>query len=339
MKAIQMLALALLLGTAMLPALAATGGDEVVGYVGDKPITRAQLEKAAAGELSKVRQQEYEVLSSVLEQLINDELASMEAEARGISVDELVQTEVADKVKPVTDAEVDDFYQKNIARMQGRSREEADGAIRNYLDQQQRYVVSNALMTSLRAKANVRMLLDPPRAKVAIPAGEPARGPEDAAVTVVEFSDFQCPYCKRAHETVEQLVAAYGDKIRFVYRDYPLPNHPQAFPAARAARCAGEQDKYWEYHTSLMTVGGTLDDADLKKRAGDLALDVDAFSSCVESGRHDGAIRQSMQDGAVAGVTGTPAFLINGRLLSGAQPLAALQKVVDEELARAQQAN
>src|SRR5262249_8385215 len=159
---------------------------------------------------------------------------------------------------------------------------------------------------------------EPPRTPLKIPADAQALGPASAPVLIVEYSDYQCPFCKRAHPTVEQLKQEYGDKIRFVYRDYPLSIHQRAFPASIAAHRAADQGKFWEYHRALMTGTGDLSPEDLKKRATDLGLDATVFGTCFESKRYEPMVQASFDEGMAVGVTGTPAFFINGRMLVGA---------------------
>jgi protein-disulfide isomerase len=178
----------------------------------------------------------------------------------------------------------------------------------------------------------VTIMLEPPRLKVA-DAGRPSRGPARAPVEIIEFSDFQCPFCLRAHPTVAQVLNAYGDRVRFVYRNYPLPNHPNAWPAAEAAACAGEQGKFWEYHDRLFDNQSKLGEADLKQHAAALALDTAKFDACVDAHKYKKDIDADVAAGEEAGVSGTPAFFINGRELSGAQPFEAFKRVIDEELA------
>jgi protein-disulfide isomerase len=185
----------------------------------------------------------------------------------------------------------------------------------------------------LRAGARVTVRLEAPRAAVTVPAGAPSTGPENAAVTIVEFTDYQCPFCHRAQGVVDQVLQRYAGKIRFVHLDFPLDGHPGALPAARAARCAGEQGKFWEYHRDLMTAPGTLDAADLERRAGALQLDHTSFKACVSSGRYDGAIQDSLRQADELGVSGTPAYFVNGRMISGARPLESFTQLIDEELA------
>jgi protein-disulfide isomerase len=132
---------------------------------------------------------------------------------------------------------------------------------------------------------------------------------------------------------MDQVLARYSGKVRLVHMEFPLDGHPEAVPAARAARCAGEQGRFWEYHRSLMTAPGSLDDADLRGRAASLQLDASSFGSCLSSDRYDAAIQASLEQGEGLGVTGTPAYFVNGRMLSGARPIEAFTEVIDGELA------
>jgi protein-disulfide isomerase len=164
---------------------------------------------------------------------------------------------------------------------------------------------------------------------------DPARGPEDAAVTIIEFSDFQCPYCGRFfQQTLPQLMARYGDRVRFVYRDFPLDQiHPNARNAAIAAECADDQGKFWEYHDVLFSNQQALGVADLKRYAEQLGLDTDAFSKCLDSQQYNDEVNADLRDGIQAGVSGTPTFFINGRRVVGAQPLQTFQTLIDQALA------
>lgn len=163
---------------------------------------------------------------------------------------------------------------------------------------------------------------------------DPSRGPEDAAVTIIEFSDFQCPYCARfQQQTLPQILSEYGDRVRFVYRDFPLTSiHPNALKAAEASECADDQGKYWEYHDLLFQNQSALDEESLKAYAASLGVDTDAFNECLDSNKHMSEVRKDLEDGIAAGVQGTPAFFINGQLVSGAQPFAAFQSVIEAAL-------
>jgi protein-disulfide isomerase len=319
------------------PASAAVSGapDEVVATIGDQSITRSEIDKQAASKLSQVRQQEYDIRRGTLEKMLQDKLYAKEAAARGVSVEDLVKTEVDQKVAAPTDQEVSKFYEENKPRMGGRTLEQVSGDIKNFLQQQKSQGRRREFFQEMMAKEKAVILLDPPRSTVALRDNELARGPVTAPVTIVEYSDFQCPFCKRAQAIVDEVVKSYGDKVRLVYRDYPLQFHPQALPAANAARCAGDQGKYWEYHHNLMSVEGSLMDDDLKKRATDVGLDATKFNACLEAKPYEQAIMASFEEGSALGVTGTPTFFINGRMMVGAKSAEDLKMMIDEELARA----
>lgn len=319
---------------AVAAAPAAAADSTVVATVGDVKITEAQLLEASSNELAEIRQKEYEIKSRNLQGLIQQALIDKEATARGITSADLLKAEVEDKTAPTTKEEKDRLYDQNKARLGGRTREDMEAQLESAVMNQHENQRRQAFLSELQAKADVKVLLDPPRTKIDVPADAFAMGPTNAPVTIVEFSDYQCPFCRRAHPTVQQLLADYGDKIRFVYRDYPLSFHPRAMPASIAARCAADQDKFWEMHTNLMEVQGDLSDADLTKRAADLGLNAETFASCFSSKKYQDSIQSDFQAGASVGVTGTPAFFINGRMITGAQPLASFKEVVDDELSR-----
>jgi len=164
--------------------------------------------------------------------------------------------------------------------------------------------------------------------------GQPSLGPQDAPVTIVEFSDYQCPYCEQWYTQVyQQLLASYPGKIRFVYRDLPLPMHPEAIPAAEAADCAGAQGAYWKYHDALFSGQYTLGRAAYEHYAADLGLDAAAFTACLDDHRYLAAVNTNASYAASLGLNGTPSFFINGRELIGALPIEQFKTVIDEELA------
>jgi len=317
-------------------ATAASGGSDArpAATVGGKAITMDELERAAANQLMKIRQQEFQVRADVLSGLIQQDLIAAEAEARKVSEADLLQTEVEDKVVAPTAEEVSQYYEKMKSRMGGKTLDEVKGDIEKALKAQKANERRGQFLTELSAKYEVKVLLDPPRATVTIRPGVPALGPADAPITIVEWSDYQCPFCKRAFPTVEQVLAEYKDKVRYVHLDYPLPFHQMAMPAAEAAHCAGDQGKYWEYNNNLYSAPGDLSAADLTKRAADLGLESAAFEECTTSKKFESVIKTNFEDGGALGVTGTPAFFINGRMLVGAQPIEQFRAIINDELTR-----
>jgi protein-disulfide isomerase len=311
---------------------AATTDATTAATVGGEPITIDQLDEQASSELMRIRQQEYQIRLTTLQSMIQDRLLADEAKARGVDEAALLKTEVVDKSPAVTDDDAQKFYDTNKARMGGRSFDDTKADILKMLAQQKQSARRGEFLSELQAKADVKILLDPPRVVVKLPDTAPTIGPADAPITMIEWSDYQCPFCKRAHPVVQQVLDEYKDKIRFAYLDYPLPFHQHAMPASEAAHCASDQGKFWEYHKNLFEVAGDLSEADLNKRATDLGLDGTAFSSCMESKKNDPLIQSNMSSGQAVGVTGTPAFFINGRMLVGAQPIEQFRQVINDEL-------
>jgi protein-disulfide isomerase len=312
---------------------ASVSGVGVVAEVNGSPIFGTELEPKVAGRLARLRQEEYEIRRQTLEELIAERLLAAEASKRKVSTEELLRQEVDAKAGALTGEQVDVIYEQNKDRFAGQTRAEALARIREVLDQRGKAERRAAFQQELRDAARVAVRLEIPRTTITIPAGAPSTGSADPKVTIVEFTDYQCPYCHRAQGVIDQVLSRYSGKVRFVHLDFPLDGHPGAVPAARAARCAGEQGRFWDYHRSLMTSPGTLDDADLKGRATTLKLDASGFAACLSSDRHEAAIEASLRQGEELGVTGTPAYFVNGRMLSGARPLESFTELIDSELA------
>ncbi len=310
----------------------AGAGDSVVAEVGGAPILASELDAKTSSRLARLRQEEYEIRRQALDELIAERLLSAEAARRGISRDELQRVEVEARTKPAADSEVETLYEQNKVRFAGELKEVALARIREILAQRAGAERQQSYLQELRAKARVVVRLEAPRTRVVLPADAPTTGPASAAVTIVEFTDYQCPFCHRAQAVLDQLLTRYKGRVRLVHLAFPLEGHPGAVPAAKAARCAAEQGKFREYHHGLMTAPGLLDDADLKARAAKVGLKAAEFGSCLASDRHEAAIRASFEQGAALGVSGTPAYFINGRMLSGARPYEDFAQVIDAEL-------
>jgi protein-disulfide isomerase len=317
------------------------GPNDVVAVVGNTSITLAEVDRKAMQQSAngfgamKLVLAVYEARKNAIEEIAGEKLIDIEAKARGVSTTALIDQEITSKVQMVSDAEVTAWYNANKSRVQGASLDQVRSPIRNLLYQERTATVYQAFVDQLKLKTPVRITLEPPRQKVAT-ADSPSQGSTNAPIEIVEFSDFQCPYCLRAHPTVKQVLDTYGNKIRFVYRNYPLPSHPNARPAAEAAQCANEQGQFWAYHDRLFADQSKLSDTDLKASAAALGLDAGKFNACFDSHKYKARVDADLQAGNEAGVDGTPAFFINGRMLSGAQPYDEFKRVIDEELARRQ---
>jgi protein-disulfide isomerase len=313
---------------------AAAGSSAVAATVDGQTITLADVDARAGELLVRVRQQEYDARKQALDALIAEKVLEKEARSRGISPEQLLKDEVDRQVVVPSGPEVAMIYEQNQGRFGRRTRAEAEAEIRRVLEERARAARRETFVQKLSEKAQVAIVLDPPRQAVGTPASAPSLGPSDAKVKIVGFADYQCPYCHRAQTTLDQVMKAYSGKVQFTHRDFPLDGHPEAMPAARAARCAGEQGRFWEYHRGLMLERGDLSPADLRARAQKLKLEVGPFESCVASGRYDASIREGLEDGMKLGVSATPAFFVNGRLLMGAQPYEAFVEVIESELKR-----
>jgi protein-disulfide isomerase len=313
---------------------------EVVAKIGDRAITLKEIEdrwkKDDAAEHAEATQKLYEGRRTALDKIVADILIAEAAKGSGMSVDGFEEAEVSKRVKPVTDTDVQSFYKANLNEMGGRSFEQAAPLINRFLQEQYRNTARETLVSDLKKKGpEVRVLMEAPRHEVPLDAGDPSRGSASAPVTIVEFSDFQCPYCLRASPILKQLQQKYGDKVRVVWKDFPLTQiHPEAFRAAEAAQCAGEQGKFWEYHDQLFSNQKALQPTDLTKYAADLKLDAKRFDACVTASKFTERVRDGMKLGGRLGVNSTPTLYINGRMVAGAYPLETLSAMVDEELAR-----
>jgi protein-disulfide isomerase len=312
---------------------AGAGGTEVVATVDGAEIRRDELDQRASGRLAAVRQQEYEVRQEVLNDIVLEKLIEKEAKARGVSKEALLKSEIDDKVGKPSTAEIDALYERARNQLGGRTKQEVLPEMESYLRTQKLSAERQRFHEMLKSRSKIVVRLEAPRVAVAVPADAPSIGPAAAPVTIVEFTDYQCPYCHRAQGTVDELLAKYGDKLRFVHQDFPLETHPRAFFASRASRCANDQGKYWDYHRGLLKEPSDFSDADLVRRAQQIGLDVGGFKTCVESGKHDTAIRAAHKLGQELGVTGTPSFFVNGRPLNGARPRQQFEQIIDQELA------
>ena len=327
-----------ILGAALTTGAAAQGGGQSasgpLASVNGKAISSAEVEKPIAADLAKLEAQIYELKKNKLNTLIDEQLLAQEAAKRGITTAALLQAEVTSKSSAVTDEEVAVYYGANQAKLQKDLNAWRD-QIRTFLNAQKAGERRTAFLDQLRAQHKVEVFLKAPaifRAEI-VTAGAYMKGPADAPIQLVEFSDFHCPFCKRVEPTLGQVLARYDGKIRFVYKDFPLDSlHPGARAAAEAARCAGEQGKFWEFHEKVYAGAADSSAATMQAYAQQVGLDAAKFEACRSSRKYQSEVQVDVAEGTKLGVNGTPGFFINGRFLSGAQPLEAFAKIIDEEL-------
>ena len=309
---------------------------EPLAEVDGVPVSAEEVEKAIGASLGKLQEQIFNLKRQKLEELINATLLTREARKRGVSVPALLDAEVTSKVALVTEQEVEAFYEANKTRIQG-DPVAARQQIRINLQNHRLATKKQEFFQLLRSNAKIAVYLKPPpvhRVEVST-NGAPSKGPVKAPVTIVKFEDFHCPFCKKVQPTLAQVLSKYGEKVRLVHRDFPIDGiHPAARKAHEAARCANEQGKFWQYHDVLYANAPKADAADLKSYAREVGLDVPAFEKCVANGEFRDVVQKDVEEGTRLGVNGTPAFFINGRLLSGAEPIERFAAIIDDEISR-----
>jgi protein-disulfide isomerase len=323
-----------LVACAQQPESASSGSNEVAARFGDQVITLAEVEEAAGGQLLQLEQQMFQVKDQQLRSMIFNALVDTAAAAEGISSDEYLKREITDKIPQPTDEQIKqvmDQYRAQLNPDEAQARQQVVA----YLQQQGRAQQEQALKTRLFDEANVQVLLDPPRVKPVVQASNPSRGPADAPIVFIEYTDFQCPYCGRVQPTIDALTERYGDRMVHVFKNLPLPMHQQAELAAEAALCAGDQGKFWELHDWLFANKSNISRDTLMAEAGTLSLDVDAFGTCLDSRTHQAQVEADAAEANRFGIRGTPGFAINGRVVTGAQPFEAFVEIFDDELRRA----
>ena len=304
--------------------------EGTVAMVGGEPISKVELDLMAKGQLRRLDMQAYQIKKQVLGQLIQQQLIQQAAKAAGMNSEDYVKKTIDSKITPPAKNEVRAVYEARKGA-DAMPFDKVKDKITEYLIGNQRRQLEGQLLAKLREENEVKVFLDAPRIEVDI-SEAPSRGPKNAPVTIIDFSDYECGFSKRARPTLEQIATAYGNKVRFVFKDYPLSFHRNAIRAAEAAHCAGDQGKYFEYHDALFANQTSLSKEDLKGYARKLNLDMKRFNKCLTAREHATRVQKSMAEGSATGISGTPAFFINGIMLSGAQPFASFKEVIDAEL-------
>ncbi len=323
------------------PAFAAE--EDVVATGRGLTIDRATLEKSAEADLHELElerqrveaelvKRRYQILSGKLKELVGQQLLKLEADKRQITVQQLL-AEIGSNAPQPTDEEVEKVYEANKERLK-QPKEQVLPHIRKYVQDQKARDALAKFVDQLTKDYGVEMDLEPVRFQVST-EGAPSIGPADAPVTIVEFSDFQCPYCAQVHNTLEKVIEDYGSKVRLVFRQFPLVKiHHDAERAAEASLCAYQQGKFWEMHDAMFTDQSKLSAEQLKETAKTLGLDEEEFNTCLDSNKFKDQIAEDTEAGTTVGVSGTPAFFINGRPLNGAVGYDVVAGIVAEELAK-----
>jgi protein-disulfide isomerase len=311
-----------------------------LAIIDGQPITEDQLPASDESQLLRMMQQVYSVKMRGLHSVVDQKLIEAEAKRKGVTPDQLFQTEVVAKVTEPTEDEIKAYYESR-PEMKQQAYDAVKDKIRDGMKgvaiSKARTIYVQGLMQQAMNDGELTLLIAPPKIEVTV---DPARlrGDANAPVTIVEFSDFSCPFCRKAESTISEVLAKYPGQVKLGYRDFPLTTlHPQAELAAEASRCAGEQGKYWEYHDLLFARPDKQTSDVLLDDVRTLKLDDQKFEACLNGDRYKAQVQQDIQMGDRAGVVSTPGFFINGTFVSGAQPAATFEKVIDEKLAAAGQ--
>ena len=307
---------------------AAQQAPGTLATVNGKAITTQDLEQKEVNRLLQAQYQYYQVERKALDDLIVQRLLEDEAQKQGISSDELLAREVDSKVKDPNEDQLQVYYEGLDAK---EPYDQVRGKILDHIRDLRRSKLRSAYVETLRLKANIMVQLAPPMADVGTENAGVIQGPAEAPVQVVEFADYQCPYCQRVNPDLNKLIDEYAGRVSVVYRDFPLPMHPHAEKAAEAARCAGQQGKFWEYH-NLLFHDKKLDTPDLKQQATTLHLDSDRFDKCLDSAEEAANVKKDQDEGMKLGLSGTPSFFINGHFISGAVDYGTLHQMVEQQL-------
>jgi protein-disulfide isomerase len=285
----------------------------VLATVNGREITSGDVEEALRPLVFSVQEQVYRLRAQDLELKVNDLLLGQEAQRRGVTQTALLDAEVTSKLPAVTEADAQKFYDENKERINGDFAQTKEQIVQYLREVAERKTLTD-FAGRMRAAGQVRTFLAAPAAPVYKIAtdNQPSKGNPAARVTVVEFTDFQCPSCAAAHPVIERIAAEYGDRIHVVVRDYPLTQHADAQKAAEAAEAAREQGKYWEYVALLYQNQSALAPDKLKEYASRLGLDRAKFDAALDSGKFAESVRRDVQDGERAGVAGTPTVFVNG---------------------------
>ena len=277
------------------------------------------------------------IVQAALDTILREKTLTAEMKKSGKTIEELITAEAGPAGLAPSDDEVFAWYKANPNRVGGRSIEQVRSQIASVLKTQRQRDAEDKLLDRLNVEQKVTVAWQPYRLRFDLDKA-PIMGKRDAPVTLVEFSDFQCPFCKASVPTLKQVAQKYGDKVQIVYKQFPIQSiHPFAPKAAEASLCAAEQSNFWEFHDALFADQKKLSVSDLKQTARGLGLDGKKFDSCLDSGRYVEQVQNDQKEGKRAGVTGTPAIFVNGTLVDGGSvPFPVLERVIDRELARAQ---
>lgn len=305
--------------------------SDVLATVNGAPITKAEVMEQIKPQFKRIETEIYKMEKSGVEEMIDTKLLETAAKAQGKSVDDYMASYFKDNMKDPSDEEIRKYYDFRKEQMGGQKFEDVKGQIADFLKSNQENALKRKLISGLRAAAKIEVKLEAPRVDVKI-GDSPTQGAKGGKVEVIEFTDYQCPFCGRARPTIAQMIETYPKDVTYALKDFPLSFHKDAQKAHEAAHCAGDQDKYWDMNKKLFANQQAISMTDLQKYGKEIGLDMNKFDKCLSSNKYAETVRKNIAEGSAAGVTGTPAFFVNGIMISGARPFADFKELIDAEL-------
>jgi protein-disulfide isomerase len=309
--------------------------DTIIAVIDGEAIRLSDLETYSSTrdpkKLFQLNQQLYDFRESMLQLMLGERLLALEAKAAGVSIEELLEQRLT--IEPVTEREIQEVIGRGPEGVIDAAR--VAPLVKEYLEQRKRSEARARYVRDLIAKARkaprpLTIHLEPPRQHVFVSDSDPVKG--QGPVNLVEFSDFQCPYCRQLQPILREVLASFAGKVKHVWKDYPLPVHDAAVPAAAAARCAHDQGHFWPYHDELFANQHSMSADDFKMHARRLKLDTRRFDECLDRGRHIDEIASAMKAATVYSVQATPTVFINGRIVTGVAPAELYARIISEEL-------
>lgn len=308
------------------------GNDAIAAKVGDRSITMAELDKAAEKDLMPLSSQIFQIKKNRLDQMIQDELYAQEAKKQKKSVEDL-KKEAMKVDATVSDDAIEVYFDSNQQKYQGKTLDQVKEEIRQTLIRQKTSKSQGQFLADLKKKYSTQIFMEEPKVELKT-EGAPSRGPKDAKVTIAEFSEFQCPFCKKFKPTIDQIVKEYPNDVRHVFFHLPLAFHNNAKGAAKASICADKQNKFWEFRDVAFENQQAIDPATLRGHAEKIGLDLTKYDACLNDPATDKKIEDDLAYAASVGARGTPTSFVNGVLFSGARPYEELKKIVDQKLGK-----
>jgi protein-disulfide isomerase len=307
----------------------------VMAKMGDTLITEEDLVGGKAGDYYEIKKRLFDFRMDQLESVLLDRVIEKNRKEKDMSREEFLSKVVYNGGPKVSDSEVQGFIkERNIPKEQVNDMMKT--RIRGFLESQKKDELETAYLAKMTQENNIEVYYEKPEApRFEIPVEKaPSFGPKDAEVTIVEYSDFECPYCAKAASTMAELKKKYGNKVRFVFKHFPLRFHPNAKPASLAAECAQDQNKFWAFHDKLFENQDSLSKDTYMTIAKNLKLDMDKFKTCFEEEKHMDKVEADLAEVESKNlpVSSTPTFFVNGIKLAGAQPAAQFIEYIDQEL-------